>query len=169
MIFSAQELWGDNPTGLVSTLNYSSFYVYIAVMLSAIFSVNVIDCSRICSKKSAIVFNSLASIVMDLGLLSLWEAFMLLTIGKLPSDTLNAFSSILLVASPWALGVISLSTLTVDYLRRRTEKLQKEIEKLKKQAESLEKSRQEGEKDSAEYERRKRELLECFKETKAGE
>jgi hypothetical protein len=160
---SAQELWGTNPTGIYSAINFPFFYVYITLYMSIILAVNVKDYSRICARLTVLVPCSIISTAIDVGVLSISELFVLFTIGQLATDLIKSLACISMVVLPWSLGEIALSTLTVEYLRKRAEKLQQETEKLRKEAEVLDRRRVEDEQKLAEFERKRKEFSEIDK------
>lgn len=163
MTFSAQEIWAGNPQSLCTNINLSFFYLYLVFFVSVIFGVNVIDYQKICEKKILLLSCTLVSMAIDLGLLYISEFFILLTISQLGTDLLKSSICIFLIVLPWSLGEITLSSLTVEYMRKRVKKLQAEISKLRKEAAELEKRRDDGEKKLKELEKKKEKFEKAFK------
>lgn len=106
------------------------------------------------------------SMIIDLALLSFSEFFTLVTINQLSPDLLRSFLSIFLIVLPLSLGELTLSSLTTEYLRKRTEKLRAELTDLKKGVSELQKKRGELKKRIQELERKRTKFKRVFDEEK---
>lgn len=169
MTFSADELWAGNNQGLCYTINLSIFYLYVALFITVILLANIVDYRKICERKVVLISCSLVSVVFDLGILSISEFLILLTIDQIARDLLTSSVCILLIALPWCLGEITMSSLTIRYLKQRVEKLHKEISKLRKEAENLEKQTKRGKKKLEELEKRRREFQKAFNKNRGSD
>jgi hypothetical protein len=166
MTFSAQELWGGNAQGLWYTVNAEFFYLYAAFFVAIIWLANFIDYRKVCERTVIAVCCTFTSIIIDLSVLFTSELLILLTINQLPIELIKSITCIFLIVFPWSLGELTLSSLTVEYLKKRAEKLQKEAEELRKEAEHLEEGRKKGEKDLKEFERKKAEFKKALESKK---
>jgi len=168
MTFSSQELWAGNAQGLGDTIIFPIFYSYAILFVSIILGINIRDYQRICENRIIVVSCAFVSLVIDLGILSLSEFFILLTINQLGTDLLKSLILIFLIVLPWSLGEITLSSLTVEYMKKRVEKLQREIRKMRKESMDLEKGRKEGEKRLRELEKKTAEFEKSFEREKSS-
>jgi len=167
--YSSQELWVTTLNNVSSLVNLPAFYVYVILFGLAIFIVNVKDLQNVCEQRKIIVISALISLILDLGVLYLSEFFVLLTINQVATNLIDIAIGISLIALPWSLGELTLTTLTVERLKERAEKLRREIAELKKEVGIIEEGRNEGERRLKELERKREELEKVFKKEKVGE
>ena len=166
MTFTSQELWGTNTQGVCYVVNPLAFYLFVAFFIALLSLVNITDYRKICENMIVVISCTVASIIIDLGVLYVSEYFLLLTIDQIATDLIKSISGILLVVLPWSLGEITLNSLTVEYLKKRAEKLLMEAKELRKQAESVKKRAEEGEESLKEFEKKKTEFKESLKDRK---
>lgn len=163
LTFSAQELWAQTGVGLCYQVNLHAFYLYTILFVFTIFYANVKDFQKILERTINVVSCALVSMILDLSLLSLSEFLILSIINQIAPDLLRSFISIFIIVLPLSLGELTLSSLTIEYLRKRADRLRTEIARLKNQFSGLEKQREEGEKKLRELEKKRAELQELFK------
>lgn len=146
LTFSASELWIDNSNSLYNHISSNVFYPYVAFFISLIFFVNLLDYYKICNSQIVSTICSIFSLVFDLTILFSAQLLILLTINQIDANLLISVRCIILLILPFSLGGLTISSLTVEYLQNRTEKLRKDLSELKKRAESLSEGRAEDKK-----------------------
>lgn len=153
MIISAQEVWGTNKESFYSNLNFTVFYVCTSLFLLAIFLVHFFDYSKTTKNRRIVVLATIISLLIDLGVLFCAAFLVLLSINQISTDILKSINGVFFLSLPWALGAVTLSSLSVDRLHKRAKDLQDEIAELKEKTAELEEDRKKRERKQAELER----------------
>jgi hypothetical protein len=152
MLITAQETWASNSNNFYSQLQPLFYYLYVFFFLTAIFAVHLYDSKKICHSKRTIFIISVASMIVDLGVLFCACVLVLLSINQLPTDILKSITVITYIILPWSLGAVTLSSLTTDSLHKRNKELQKDIEALKEKMNGLQEDKEKREKELAQLE-----------------
>lgn len=154
MVISASETWGSNASSFYSNLDLFSYFIYIALFGAAILSVHMFETSKLTKNKRAIIIVSSISVIIDLATLLFATLFVLVSINQLSSDTLKSLKGITFLILPWALGAVTLSSLSVDIVYKRTKDLEKKIEELKEKTAKLTEDATEREKNLVDLEKK---------------
>lgn len=80
---------------------------------------------------------SFFSLLIDLFVIMFFEFIILYTIQVIPKDLISVLSLLSIGAFPSCLGVVTISSITSDYLKKRAEKLYKEIRLQKEKLDDL--------------------------------
>lgn len=131
---TSEEIWK-----LDRMINAQGVACFIAFFLTGLILIHYLDMRRAgIQKKSVALAASLASIAIDVSLISLSELIVLYAIQMLPQDILNGSILLLMGALPFSMGSIVLSSLTSDVLRKRARRLYEEAREIRERIEKSE-------------------------------
>jgi len=166
LYMSSEEIWrtvDGNPFPEVSS---STILVYAGSLSMIIFLIHVTDVRRVVSKKTDLIVATLLSMAIDLGTMAGFEFLTLWTIQVLPQEPLKIAKLLLIGMMPASLGVVTLSSLTADVLKKQISGLHLEILTLKKEICILEERREEERKNLKEFQRKRLEFEQYFEREK---
>lgn len=169
LYLSSEELWNILDSERLPEINLLGFSVYLVFFLSILIAVNYWDIRRFINKKRIAISTALISVVIDLFLICLAELLVLYSIKVIPQDISKGAIMLLIGALPSSLGVIVLTSLTAESLKKRAKTLDNEAKALQKQVEELDEQRKRVDDGLKMLENKKKEFDEYFESKKKEE
>lgn len=162
LYMSSQEIWTVADGRPFPELSTEWFLLYVAFFSAILFAVHLRDTKELTSRKWTMVLLSVVSIIIDICALGFAEWVVLKAIQVLPQESLSTIKILLLGAMPGALGVVTLSSLTVDILKEKASRLKQKAEEIHTQIKLLEKKREDSEADLDAFKKKMREFEENY-------
>jgi len=112
---------------------------------------------------------TILSLIIDLGFILLAEFLALCSIQVLPKNIFQTLGCLFIGALPSALGVVTISSISRDYLRNRAMQLEKEVKMIKESLDNLKKEWDTHMKEFKEFEKIRKKFEKEFEEIEIKE
>ncbi|MFQ5758813.1 MAG: hypothetical protein ACE5IF_03975 [Candidatus Bathyarchaeia archaeon] len=137
LYLTSDEIWRMFDNEPFPEITREGIILYVAFFLPTTLTIHFVDIKRIVSSNAVAIGVLLSSLAIDIAFLGSSELAVLWATGTMPSEVLSVGALLLLGALPSSLGVVTLSSLTADVLKKRASELEREVKKLEKEAAEL--------------------------------